>query len=39
LKNVALSLIEFNMEKDPEPSYKKVLELQEKFFRMWGEGQ
>lgn len=37
LKAVVLSLIEFNMEKEPEPSYQKVFELQQKFFRIWGE--
>jgi hypothetical protein len=35
-KCVALSLIEFTMENDPEPHYRKVLELQRKFFSLWG---
>jgi len=25
------------MDKDPEPSYQKVFEIQQKFFKMWGE--
>jgi hypothetical protein len=37
LKAVILSLIEFNMERKPEPSYQKVFDLQQKFFRIWGE--
>lgn len=37
LKAVILSLIEFNMDKEPEPSYQKVFELQQKFFKIWGE--
>jgi len=37
LKAVILSLIEFNMDREPEPSYQKVFELQQKFFRIWGE--
>ena len=36
LKAVILSLIEFSLEKDPEPSYQKVFDLQQKFFRIWG---
>jgi Histidine kinase-, DNA gyrase B-, and HSP90-like ATPase len=36
-KCVALSLIEFTMENDPEPNYRKVLDLQRKFFSLWGE--
>jgi len=39
LKAVILSLIESNMEKEPEPSYQKAFELQRKFFRIWGERQ
>lgn len=35
-KCVALSIIEFTMENDPEPHYRKVLELQRKFFSLWG---
>ncbi|MGB8647383.1 MAG: ATP-binding protein [Anaerolineae bacterium] len=35
-KCVALSLIEFTMENDPEPDYHKVLDLQRKFFSLWG---
>jgi hypothetical protein len=37
LKAVILSLIEFNMDREPEPSYQKVFELQRQFFRIWGE--
>jgi hypothetical protein len=37
LKSVVLSLIEFNLEKEPEPTYQKVFELQQKFFKLWGE--
>ena len=35
-KCVALSLIEFTMENDPDPHYRKVIELQRKFFSLWG---
>jgi len=37
LKSAVLSLIEFNLEKETEPSYQKVFELQQKFFKIWGE--
>jgi hypothetical protein len=37
LKAVVLSLIEFSMERETEPSYHKVFELQQKFFKIWGE--
>ena len=37
LRCVIMELIRFNMEKDPEPSYQKVFDLQQKFFKMWGE--
>jgi len=37
LKATALSLIEFNLERETEPSYQKVFDLQQKFFKMWGE--
>ena len=37
LKAVVLSLIEFNLEKEPEPSYQRVFELQQQFFKVWGE--
>ncbi|MCM8808268.1 MAG: ATP-binding protein [Candidatus Omnitrophica bacterium] len=36
LKCVIMELIKFSLEKDPDPSYIKVFELQEKFFRLWG---
>ncbi len=36
-KCVALSLIEFTMENDPAPDYHKVLDLERKFFSLWGE--
>ncbi|MGQ9621823.1 MAG: hypothetical protein ACUVTX_12735, partial [Bacteroidales bacterium] len=37
LKCIIMELIKFTMEKDPEPSYRKVFDLQEKFFKLWGE--
>ncbi|MEM4269227.1 MAG: hypothetical protein QW223_03790 [Candidatus Caldarchaeum sp.] len=37
LKCAVMSIIEFNTEKDPEPSYKKIFETSERFFRIWGE--
>lgn len=37
VKSISLSLIEFNLEKDPEPSYQKALQLSQRFFRLWGE--
>jgi len=38
LKAAVMSLIEFNLERDPEASYQRVFELQQKFFKLWGEG-
>ncbi|HPP29416.1 MAG TPA: ATP-binding protein [bacterium] len=37
LKCVIMELIKFTLEKDPAPSYCRVFELQNKFFRLWGE--
>lgn len=37
LKSVVMGLIEFNLERDPEASYQRVFELQQKFFKVWGE--
>jgi len=37
LKCAAMSILEFNMEREPEPSYKKIFETSEKFFRLWGQ--
>lgn len=37
IKCVCSSLIEFNLDKDPQPSYQKVFELSQRFFRLWGE--
>ena len=37
LKCAALSLIEFDLGRDPGPSYEKAFELSQKFFRLWGE--
>lgn len=37
LKAAILCLIEFNLEREQEPSYQKVFELQQKFFKLWGE--
>ncbi|MBA7541816.1 hypothetical protein ES705_34132 [subsurface metagenome] len=36
-KSVVLSLIEFKLENDPEPSYQKAFELSQRFFKLWGE--
>ena len=36
LKSVAMSLIEFNLEREQEASYQRVFELQQKFFKVWG---
>lgn len=37
LKTVALSLIEFELAKESQPSYEKAFELSQRFFRLWGE--
>jgi len=37
LKAVILSIIEYTLEKETEPSYQKVFDLQQKFFKIWGE--
>ncbi|MEM7821862.1 MAG: ATP-binding protein [Candidatus Aenigmatarchaeota archaeon] len=37
LKCVIMELIKFSLEREPEPSYYKVFEIQQKFFRLWGE--
>ncbi|MEO0114024.1 MAG: ATP-binding protein [candidate division WOR-3 bacterium] len=37
LKSAVLSLIKFNLDKASESSWQKVFELQQKFFRLWGE--
>jgi len=37
LKSVDMGLIEFNLEREPEVSYQRVFELQQKFFKIWGE--
>jgi len=37
VKSVALSLIQFNLERDPQPSYQKAFELSQKFFTLWGK--
>jgi len=37
VKAVVLSLIEFNLEREEEASYQRVFELQQKFFKLWGE--
>lgn len=36
LKAAVLSLVEFNLDKSPEPSWQEAFELQQKFFRLWG---
>ena len=37
LKSVALSLVEFSLDRDREPSYQKAFDLLQRFFRLWGE--
>jgi len=37
LKCVIMELIKFNLERETEPSYQKVFDLQRKFFKLWGE--
>jgi hypothetical protein len=37
MKSVGLSLIQFSLDKDPEPSYDKAFGLSQRFFRLWGE--
>ena len=37
VKCIALRLINFNLDRDPEPSYQKAFELSQRFFRLWGE--
>jgi len=37
MKSVSFSLIEFTLDKDPEPSYHKAFQLAQRFFRLWGE--
>jgi hypothetical protein len=37
VKSIALSLIEFSLERDPEPSYQKAFELSQRFFTLWGK--
>jgi len=37
LKAVILSLIEYSLEKETNPSYQMVFDLQQKFFKIWGE--
>jgi len=37
LKAVILSLIEYSLEKETDPSYQMVFDLQQKFFKIWGE--
>ncbi len=36
LKSAVLSLIEFKLDNDPEPSYQKAFEWSQRFFRLWG---
>jgi len=36
-KSVVLSLIEFNLENNPESSYQQAFELSQRFFKLWGE--
>lgn len=37
IKAAVSSIVRFNLEKSAEPSWQKCLELQQKFFRLWGE--
>jgi len=37
VKSIILSLIKFNLDKDPEASYQKAFELSQKFFTLWGK--
>ncbi|MBA7715959.1 hypothetical protein ES703_125018 [subsurface metagenome] len=37
LKSIVMGLIEFNLEREPEASYQRVFELQQNFFKVWGE--
>jgi len=37
LKTAVFSLIEFKLQRDPEPSYQEAFELSQRFFRLWGE--
>lgn len=37
VKSIILSLIKFNLDKDPEASYQKAFELSQKFFILWGK--
>ena len=37
LKAAGLSFVEFNLDKSPEPLWQEAFELQQKFFRLWGE--
>jgi len=37
LKAAVLSLVEFNLDKSPEPSWQEAFKLQQRFFRLWGE--
>ncbi|NLY06546.1 ATP-binding protein [Candidatus Sordicultor fermentans] len=37
LKCVIMELIRFNLEREPEPSYQRVFDLQQRFFKLWGE--
>jgi len=37
IKATVLELVKFCVEKEPEASYQRVFELQQKFFKVWGE--
>ncbi|MEM1949127.1 MAG: ATP-binding protein [Candidatus Caldarchaeum sp.] len=37
LKCAVMSIIEFNVERDPKNDYKRVFEISERFFRIWGQ--
>jgi hypothetical protein len=37
LKSVVMGIIEFSLERESDASYQRVFELQQKFFRLWGE--
>jgi len=37
VKCISQSLIEFSIDRDPEPNIKKPFELSQRFFKLWGE--
>ena len=37
IKAIVLELVKFSVEREPEASYQKVFELQQTFFKLWGQ--